>query len=606
MILQSLYEHYELLLKDPKSKVAKPGYSSAKVTFGLTLNSQGEVTGLLDLRTAEQRGKSSKLVAQSVMVPEQLKRAAGIAPNVLCDNGSYLLGVDTKGDPERAVKQFQAFKSLHETLLGHLSIPEIQPFLRFLETWRPEIANENPLIQKAVEELNAGANIVIRQPDGESFLHDHLEVKKAWEKYKNQNVSEVEGFCLVTGQKGPIARLHPSIKGVVGGQPTGGSIVSFNFTSVESYGKEKGQGLNAPVGEEATFGYTTALNYLLSKSEHRIRLGDATTVFWADRMGSGLEESIFAEFLDPSTEKAHDPMTQAWVKSVLNRISLQQEITLEDLPGGVDTNAKFYILGLSPNAARLSIRFWYVNHFGKVLEHLLQHYQDMAIEKAEWEPDNLSTWAILKDLAANGDSKNSSPVLAGSLSRSIFTGALYPENLFAQTISRIRADRTVNHIRASVLKACLLRKYQKEMKGVLTVSLNEQNPSIGYRLGRLFALLERSQQEAISTINTKGTIVDRAMGTAATMPRRIFPTLLNLNVHHLSKVRGMNEGKGIWLSKMITDIVDGLPGEEGKALPVRLDLKEQGEFFIGYYHQKKEFFKKATSKEEVEKVELGK
>lgn len=603
MILQSLYEHYQLLLNDPKSKVAQPGYSQAKVTFGLTLNLEGELIGLLDLRTTEQRGKSSKLVAQSLMVPEQIKKAGGKPPpNFLCDNSSFVLGLDLKEDMVEANRRFNSFKELHEGLLGLPEALEIQPFLKFLKSWEPEKNQDHPVIQGVIDELKAGANIVVRQPDGESFLHNHPEVKKVWEKYKNKNVSQVEGFCLITGKKQPIARLHPSIKGVAGGQPMGTSIVSFEKFSFRSYGKD--QGANAPVSEEATFGYTTALNYLLDKSEHRIRLGDATTVFWADRIGSGLEESIFAEFLDPSTEKERDPIARDWVKSVLKRIALQQEISYKDIPGDLDENTKFYILGLSPNAARLSIRFWYVNHFGKVLEHLLQHYQDMAIEKADWDPDNLSPWAILKDLAANGDSKNISPVLAGSLSRAIFTGNRYPESLFAQTISRIRADRTVNHIRASVLKACLLRKYEKEMKGVLTVSLNEQNPSIGYRLGRLFALLERSQQEAISSINTKGTIVDRAMGTAATMPRRIFPTLLSLNVHHLSKVRGMNEGRGIWLSKMITDIVGGLPGEEGKALPVRLDLKEQGEFFIGYYHQKKEFFKKADPKQVAEKVEI--
>lgn len=600
MILQSLYDHYQLLLKDKNADVAEPGYSPAKVTFGLTLNSQGEVIGLLDLRQTEQRGKSSKLVAQNLMVPEQLKRSSGIAPNFLCDNGSYFLGVDTKGDPERAVKQFQAFKSLHEELLSDLSIPEIQPFLRFLDTWQPELAGEHPLIQKEAELLSAGANIVIRQPDGESFLHDQPEVKKAWEAYQKKNVSEDEGFCLVTGKKAPIAQLHPAIKGVVGAQTMGASIVSFNLPAFTSYGKE--QGANAPVSEEATFAYTTALNYLLSSEENRIRLGDATTVFWAERVGSRVSESIFAEFLDPSSERRRDSKVSDWVKSVLERISLGQEVTLTDLPSGADENANFYILGLSPNASRLSIRFWYVDHFGKVLDHLIRHYQDMAIEKADWEPNNLSPWAILKDLAAHSDSKNISPLLAGSLSRAIFTGSLYPESLFAQTISRIRADRTVNYIRASVLKACLLRKYEKEMKGVFTVSLNKQNPSIGYQLGRLFAVLERSQQEAISSINTKGTIVDRAMGTAATMPERIFPTLLKLNTHHLSKVRSMNEGKGIWLSKMLTDIVGGLPGEEGAALPVRLDLKEQGAFYIGYYHQKKEFFKKADPKEVVEEI----
>lgn len=591
MILQSLYDHYQLLLQDENSGVAQPGYSSAKVTFGLIVNSEGELVDLLDLRKMEQRGKSSKLVAQNIMVPEQIKKAGSRPPaNFLCDNGSFVLGLDLREDREEANRRFEVFKKLHENLLSPLDVPEVEPFLNFLTTWNPEKALDHPAIERSWEELSAGANIVICQPSGEAFIHDHLKVKQVWAEYQNQNMSEEKGVCLVTGKKSPIARLHPALKGVIGAQSMGASIVSFNLPAFTSYGKE--QGTNAPVSEEAAFAYTTALNFLLSSEKHRIRIGDATTVFWADREAAGLEESIFAQFMDSSEEKQCDPVARKWVESVLKGIAAQKEMSGE-IPKGINESSQFYILGLSPNVSRLSIRFWHVGRFGEILNYLKQHYKDMAIVKSEWEANGLQTWVILKDLAANGDSKNISPLLAGSLSRAIFTGKPYPESLYTQTISRIRADRDVNYIRAAVLKACLLRKYKDEMKGVLTVSLNEQNLSIGYRLGRLFALLERSQQEAISGINTKGTIVDRAMGTAATMPRRIFPTLLNLNTHHLSKVRGANEGKGIWLSKMITDIVDGLSGEEGKALPIRLDLKEQGEFFIGYYHQKKDFFKKS-------------
>lgn len=597
MILQSLYEYYQLLLNDPSSGIAQPGYSPAKVTFALTLTPEGEIQSLIDMRLTEIRGKNKKetRVAQICMVPEQIKRSSGIDPNFLCDNGSYFFGIDTKGKADRALEQFAAFKLLHEQLLEPLHLPEAQPFLRFLADWNPEAALQHPILQAAITELNAGANLIIRQPNGEAFLHDHPAVKQAWLRYKDANTeSALQGFCLVTGEMASIAKLHPAFKGVIGAQTMGASIVSFNFPAVESYGKK--QGANAPVSEAAAFGYGTALNYLLASDKHRTRLGDATTVFWATNSGGGEEEELFATLFDPTNEKERDPETTQWVKSVLHAIANQQPLPSKGLEK-VHEDATFYILGLSPNASRLSIRFWYVDRFGNILKNLLQHYRDMAIDKADWEADALPAWAILKDLAANSEAKNISPLLAGTIGKAIFSGSTYPDSLFAQTLSRIRADRSVNYIRAAVLKAYLLRKYKNEMEGALTVALNEENRSTGYRLGRLFALLERAQQEAISNINVKGTIVDRAIGTAATMPRRIFPTLLKLNTHHLNKIKGMSEGKGIWLSNLMMNVMEGLSGEEGKAFPARLDLKAQGEFYLGYYHQKRDLFKKSDKKQ---------
>ena len=593
MILQSLYEYYQLLLDDPHSGVAQPGYSPAKVTFALTLTPTGEIQSLFDVRETELRGKNKKAtpVPQIRMVPEQLKRSVNVASNFLCDNGGYFFGLATKGNPERAIKQFEAFRSLHEQLLTPLQLPEMQPFLRFLATWRPENTLQNSIIAQHLDDLNAGANIIIRQPDGESFLHDHPAVKKAWMRYKDEQATSSErGFCLVTGEEAPMAVLHPVIKGVVGAQSMGASIVSFNLPAFKSYGKE--QGANAPVSESVAFGYTTALNYLLANDHHRIRLGDATVLFWATHNGGGEEESLFAALFDPSpsNEQQRDPETTSWVKSVLHAIAAQQPLPCA-LPANIHKDAHFHILGLSPNASRLSVRFWHSDCFGTILDNLLQHYKDMAVAKADWESEGLPAWMILRDLAANSEAKNIPPLLAGTIGRVILTGMPYPDSLFAQTISRIRADRNINYIRAAVMKAYLLRKYRSEMEGVLTVALNEENPSTGYRLGRLFALLERAQQEAITNINVKGTIVDRAVGTAATMPRRIFPTLLKLNTHHINKVRGINEGRGKWLAALTMKIIDGLSGAEGEGFPARLDLKAQGEFYLGYYHQKQNFFK---------------
>ena len=384
----------------------------------------------------------------------------------------------------------------------------------------------------------------------------------------------------------PLARLHPSIKGVRDAQSSGAAIVSFNLDAFTSFGKE--QGLNAPVSEQAAFAYTTALNHLLRADERnrqRLQIGDATTVFWAEARTPKEEpaaeaaEILFAYMAAPPSEESLENEAGAKVRVILEKVAAGRP--LKEINPDLDEGTRFFVLGLAPNAARLSVRFWHVDTLGTLARGFRQHWQDLLIEPKPWKAAP-EPWRLVRETAAQRKAENIPPNLAGEVMRAILTGGRYPETLFASVVMRCRADRELNGMRAAILKACTVRADRTAgRKESISVSLDVDEPNPGYRLGRLFAVLESIQRAALGPVNAS--IRDRFYGAASATPAAVFPILLRTAGHHLSNVRKSDKAKlAGWFEKEIGGIMEGI----GTTLPRNLPIGDQGRFAIGYYHQR--------------------
>ena len=569
MILQALNNYYERLKDNADVGIPSLGFSSQKIHFALLLNREGELLQVIDVR--ETQGK--RLLPKQMIVPEAVIKSVNIAANFMWDNTGYVLGADNKGKPKRSVETFEAFKKLHHDIGEGLDDEGMIAVLQFLDSWNPADAPE----LKYWDDMVAGANLVF-QLDGElRYIHDRPKIKDVWLKHYSKNSSGVVATCLVCGKEKPVARLHPKIKGVRGAQTSGASIVSFTPNAFKSYGKE--QSFNAPVSEDITFNYTTTLNYLLrSDSRQKIQIGDAATIFWTERKSP--VEGFMGLILSPQDDSGDIKEIRDYLSAVRDGKKLPEEIG--------DTGMKFYILGLSPNASRLSVRFWHVSTVGDISAKIGQHFRDLSIIKNyDSDPEFPGMWQLLKETAVLRKSENISPVLSGSIMRSIMTGAAYPQSLMTAIIGRIRADQEINYLRAAMIKACLVRKYRiNQISKEVTMALDKESTNVAYRLGRLFAVLEKAQRDAIPGANT--TIKDSFYGSASATPRTVFPRLLRLAQHHIQKAEyGRNT------DKMIEEIMQDI-----QVFPAHLSLDDQGLFAIGYYHQRKDFYTKSDKKED--------
>ena len=595
MILQARTKYYEILASD--GKLPKQGYSTAKISFALNLSSSGELLEVFPLKHEEQRGKKSVDVPQEKTVPEQTIRSVDISPNFLCDNSSYLLGLDKKGKPERSLRCFAASRKLHETVLEHVHTPAAEAVRGFFGSWNPGEAETNAAFLAHQEQLLAGGNIIF-QLDSGLFAQDDPEICSAWDAYLASLDDGVHMPCLVTGKDEPIAILHAKIKGVSGAQTAGANLVSFNSAAYESYGREKSQGLNAPVGKHAAFAYGTALNHLLADRDHRLSVGDTTVVYWEEHPRP-VYRHIFHAVLSPQNEDGNKLLN-----SVMKRLAEGKPVAND-----VEMSMPFYILGLAPNAARISVRFFLRGSFGNFLSSLRKHYDDLAVIHAPQDFPYLTLyWLLRETVNPNASDKSSSPLMSGEVLRSILLGLPYPQALQSAVMLRIRAeqddpDRHIQKItrgRAAILKACLLRMPNNDnYKEVLTVSLNEQSGNRAYVLGRLFAVLEKAQKDASPGINT--TIKDRYFTPACATPGNVFPTLFKLYENHIEKLRKSENGKaiGIYYGKLVGGLMNRLDVDEDP-FPAHLFLNDQSIFVLGSYHQVQSFFTPKEKKQNTE------
>lgn len=576
MILQALVNHYENLAKE--GKVSREGWCQAKVSYAVNLSREGTITGIISLKTEEEKGKKTVMVPSSLTVPEMVTRSSGVAANFLCDNSKYILGIDAGGTNQRVLECFQAAKEKHLSLLKNAEGEMAQAVCRYFETWEPERARENPAVNENWEELTEGGNLIFSM--GLEYAQEDESIRTAWEDSRKKAGEGPEGVCLVTGEKTEISRIHKTIKGVPGAQSSGAALVSFNAPAFESYGKE--QSYNAPVGKYAEFAYTTALNYLLSQRDYTFLLGDSIIVFWAES-GEEVYQDVFLAAADPK------PDMQEELKSLFQNITMGRAVRVDKTQ--LDPEQKFYILALAPNAARLSVRFFYENSFGNILKNLSAHYQRMKICKPAWETrEYLGVRDMLYE-TVNQKSKDKSPIpnMASLVLQAILSGGNYPESLYTDTLIRIRAEQgTVTWGRAGIIKAYLMKNRKRE-RGELYMGLSEENNDQAYVLGRLFSVLESIQIDANPGI--KATIRDRYFNSACSAPASVFPVLIKLKNSHIKKLERDKASTKVYYEKMLTEIIGKLD-----KYPKRLSLEEQGDFILGYYHQMQKKYEKREDK----------
>lgn len=565
MILQALNEYYQRKTRMPDSDLAPPGFEHKGIPFLVVLTAQGEFAGLDDTR----EGEGKKKVAKTFLVPQSVKRAVNILPNLLWDNSGYVFGIDSKGKPERAREQHLAFVEAVRARFAQTDDVGIWAVLAFLERGDFAKVFEHPLW---TEILESGANLAFRLEGDACPVCEREAVTDALTA-ADARVSGEKALCLVTGEEDVIERLHTSVKGVWGAQAVGANIVSFNLDAFSSYGKS--QGGNAPVGKRAVFAYTTALNHLLAKgSKQRIQVGDASTVFWAATPGHPMEEMFPGLFGEP--DKDNPDLGTSAVAALLN--------TPKTGAGNFDEDdTRFYVLGLAPNAARIAVRFWHVKTVRELAVNIRRHFEDLHIDHAPHEPNTLSLFRLLVSTATLGKADNIPPNLGGDVMRSVIENLPYPQTLLSGAIRRIRTEHEITYPRAAIIKACINRYSGKEG---LKVSLDENNTNTAYRLGRLFAVLERIQERASPNLNA--TIRDRYYGAASSTPVTVFSTLLKLKNHHLARLD--NKGEAVNFEKLLGQIMDGIAD-----FPAHFDLQNQGRFAIGYYHQRQAFFTKSES-----------
>lgn len=564
MILQALTRYYEDLQK--RGDIAAPGWSPAKISYALCLDHTGSVTQIVSIDQPVERGKKTVLQPLSMILPAAVKRTVDIASNFLWDNSAYLLGVDQKGKPQRSRECFTTAAQLHHAVLDEVDSPVARAILSYFDTWQPESAAQHPTLADAFEKITAGGNLVFRV-NGQ-FAQEDDAIRTAWQRYQeNDDPNSVQMQCLVTGRTEDIPAIHPAIKGVKDAQSSGAALVSFNADAFWSYGHE--QNYNAPVGKYAAFAYTAALNHLLADRNNVQFIGDTTVICWAEGADPVYQRVAMAALFG-DREKAG--LTDNDLRAALKRLA--EGLPCQEL--GVDPERPFYILGLAPNAARLSVRFFLRDSFGALMKNVNDHYERLRIVGARFE--TMPLWALLRETVnLNSRDKTPSAAMAGAVARAVFSGGRYPASLLESVMLRIRAERNITWGRAAILKSYYLKNEHDDCpKEVLNVSLNETSTNPAYTLGRLFSVYEAAQQAANPGINA--TIKDKYFNSAAAMPASIFPVLNNLYQKHLRK---MEPGMRIYYDKQVS----ALKGVLGESYPARMTLAQQGTFDLGYYHQ---------------------
>lgn len=576
-MLEELVELYEELCK--QGKVLPEGWGMAKVSHKIELDKEGHCKKIISAKekVKVKNGKKEVEIAPTRKVPLPVIRTISVKANFLCDTPTYLLGVAKDGNKERANECFEAARKLHHKVLDHCPAAEAKAILAFFDTWDYEHAEADPMIQERIEEL-ASANNLTFTVDGKDTTINR-DIEEAWDNYlttsKETAKDAVKGQCLITGKRNqPIAILHPKIKGVAGTKTTGANLVSFNAPAFWSYGKDKKQGENSPISEHAAFAYGTALNQLLADRRHTQVIGDTTVVYWSKHAITAAQDVIAARLGNVGKSEIHN-----W-DEIAEQIKKGLTVNIDEET--LNQNEPFYILGLTPNASRIAVRFFEENRFGEVLQNLEAHQKRMELQGPDWEKGEIPLWKILKE-TTNPNAKEScaSPLMAGSLLRAILENTKYPESVYHQVLMRVFKDQEISHTKAAFIKAYLLKNATKHWEEKLQMAVNKETKEISYVLGRLFSVLEDIQQNAIPKINA--TIKKRYFNSACTTPAAVFPILLKLTNSHIGK---FEKPKAIYFKKKLGALMDQIEmPNTGMPFPKRLNLEEQGAFVLGYYQE---------------------
>jgi CRISPR-associated protein Csd1 len=589
MILGELVRYYDLLVSNG-SDIPRYGFAQTNVSGEIVLSKDGTVEAVVPLFDE----KKKPLLIET---PQQPKRTVGIEPAFMCDKAEYLFGyyqlVMEKGKKDvideakteknmiRAVGMYDASALMHNRLLKDIDDDGAKAVICFFAEKKEQI--------KLPKEYPTG-NLVFRLSGEPRFIHDRPAIKAAWERYCNDSDSSTELIeCLISGNKEIPARLHGGLPGFGTDKP---SIVSFNLPSFESFGKKQGD--NAPISESAAFKYIAVLSELLRDDRHHTILAGDKLVFWAVSHNKPSEEEadIFSGLFSIKNEEANKTSTDSPDNPTSDAIKSQlKTIWQGKIPEGINTEAEFYILGLTANKTRAVIRFFHRSTFGDVLKNILQHIFDMKLSDYD-RP--IPPIRILLECAVQHEYKNIPPLLESTLIRSIVEGIPYPFGLYNSVLERTRADGDINAVRTGIIKAFLNRNDRiNNRKEQITMGLNKEEKSIAYRLGRLLAVFEKAQKEALGDVNSS--VTDKYLNSALATPSSVYPVLFNLFDKHISKLE--QTGTQIYYQRLIGEIVDGIPST---GFPNVLSQEDQGRFLVGYYHQRQDLYtsKKTNAQED--------
>ena len=612
MILQALHDYYQRKTEspDPSRRLAAFGREDKEIPFIFELTPDGKLAGIKDTRT----GIGNKKVAARFLVPKGVKKTSGVAANLLWDTAEYVLGMpdakklveaQRKGKADEYGQRLREMQSAFRARIAALPAETlkdegIRAVLAFIDNVSAEIAIAQPAAWADIAEINPVLTFRLLT-DTDLVCQRHAVAAAADETTEEDDESGTEAdatsVCLVSGIHAQTERLHTSIKGVWGAQTSGANIVSFNLDSFNSFGKT--QGANAPVSQAAAFAYTTALNHLLDKgSRQRMQVGDASTVFWAQKADdTDMEAWFFEIFNDADDPDARTEQVRA----------LFEAIHSGRFDGGRGTN-RFFVLGLAPNAARIAVRFWHAASLAEIAQRTGEWFDDLRISRGP----NDHEYPVLKRLLSSvclatkdrpyGDIERLPPTIAGDVMRSVLNGTPLPSTLLQATVQRCRSDQSkktdagkpvpnVNYHRAAILKACLNRliKHQQLHGKEIAVSLDLDNTEPAYLWGRLFAAYERIQSDAAGR-DLNRTVRDTYFGAAMSNPATVFPRLIQLNQHHMRDLKRTSTGLHVLRDRLVGEIWDKFRGDAEP--PANQPLAERARFALGYYHQRQAFFAK--------------
>ena len=585
-MLRSLCEYYDLLRSRGDKELPQDGYSVVNnVGWNLVLHADGSISAILPLVKDVVVGKKKKTVGLDETFPFR-KSIPGIAAETIDHREKYLFGLEWDKEAQalvagkKAIEAFEKCREVNLAFLEGLSDPLVAAYCAFLRRWQPERETQNAFLM-TLGKAYQGAKFVITLYGAETQpLNSLLSVRERWKRSLEPSPEDekdaVIGQCAVSGKTGPLARLHDSISGIKGGLATGVSLVCFNNSAFESYGRE--QSYNSSISVESMKKYTKALKYLVSSPKHKQIIDDMTILFWANTAGA--EDpylNVFSFAVFPSQEGLSDEDLQ----SVFERFAAGK---MSDLTG-IDVSTQFYVLGIKPNSSRLSVKIFERNSFGKMMRNVMKHCRDMSFSP---EDRQLSLWEINRALQSPLTNEAVDPALQAKLLLAVIKGTPYPQSMLTTAVRRCKTDHddakkkfyAVSSTRARIIKACLIRK-NIISEGEYNM-LQENSTDTAYNLGRLFAVLEKVQTEALGDINA--TIKDKYFSSACATPYLVFPRLLKLAQPHLAK---LDDGNRIYKDKLIQEILSKIDG-----FPKTCDIQRQGMFILGYYQQKQKFYEK--------------
>lgn len=589
MLIKALNEYYDILSE--AGKVCPDGFSTQKVHYMIMLRKDGTISGIVDVTESDLEGKK-KNIPLEIILPKR-NSIPKINSEIIEHRPSYIFGLNydkksgkysAEDEKNRAKKSHEAFVKTNLEYTEGMTSDIVIAYRNFIKNWKPEDETNNEYLLKIGSKYSASNFCFALDGHTEITLHDMD--GDICSKIKNEINSKQEEkstqICAITGKRGEIAKIHDRISGLKGAQASGASMVCFNNKAEESYGKS--QSYNSSVSQDTMRRYTEALNILISDSHHRMYMDDMTVVFWAMSFNDAKEINMFSLMFNPSKDQLDAGETEMVLKKAVEAMGIGKTVDLSSID--IDENVEFYVVGLTPNTSRISQKFLYHDKFGKIFSNVALHQADMFIDGSK---GNISLWRMMKEIKSpKSTNEKTPPPLISAVFQAALSGGKYPESLLETAVRRVKTDKSVNYVRAGIIKACINRKSRiYKNKEELKLALDVENNDQAYLCGRLFAMLERIQNNA-STSELNRTIKDSYFSSACAKPADIFPRLMKLAQYHLKK-----DDYGIIDNKIVGEIMEKL----GDEFPQTLSLNDQGKFIIGYYHQYQSFFKKSDKKD---------